>query len=71
MRQLTFLAPKQIEWQDAPEPALQGPGEALVRPLAVALCDLDRAVIRGRVPVPGPFPLGHERVAEVIAVDFR
>lgn len=67
MRQLTFLAPKQIAWREAPEPALEGPGQALVRPLAVALCDLDRAVIRGRVPAPGPFPLGHECVAEVIA----
>lgn len=67
MRQLTFIAPKQIEWQETEEPALEGAGQALVRPLAVALCDLDRAVIRGRVPAPGPFPLGHECVAEVIA----
>lgn len=39
-----------------------------MRPLAVATCDLDTAVIAGRVPVPPPFPLGHECVAEVVEV---
>lgn len=41
---------------------------ALVRPLAVATCDLDRAIIAGTAPLPGPFALGHEGVAEVVAV---
>jgi threonine dehydrogenase-like Zn-dependent dehydrogenase len=68
MRQLTFVEPRVLEWRDVPEPALDGPLEALVRPLAVATCDLDRGVIAGWAPLPGPFPLGHEGVGEVVAV---
>ena len=48
------------------EPQLEGPREALVRPLAVAMCDLDAWLVRGAVPFPGPFALGHEFVAEVV-----
>jgi alcohol dehydrogenase len=66
MRQLMFIGPGCAEWQDVPEPALRGPGEALVRPLAVAACDLDAWVMRGMVPFEGPFALGHEFVGEVV-----
>ncbi len=95
MRHLVFEAPGRLRWRDAPEPALQGPGEALVRPLAVARCDLDAGILRGEAPFRGkalhwlrnrlpealgqrglfrgapfrgPFPLGHECVAQVTAV---
>jgi alcohol dehydrogenase len=68
MQQLTMTADRQVEWWDVPEPALQGPGEALVRPLAVALCDLDQPILRGDAPIPGPIALGHEFVAEVTDV---
>ena len=54
MRQLTMTADRQVEWWDVPEPALRGDGEALVRPLAVALCDLDQPILRGEAPIPGP-----------------
>ena len=47
MQQLTMTADRRVEWWDVPAPALQGPGEALVRPLAVALCDLDQPILRG------------------------
>lgn len=66
MRQLVYLEAGKVEWQEAPEPALQGPGEALVRPLAVARCDLDAGMMMGLAPYQGPFPLGHEFVGEVI-----
>ncbi len=36
MRQLTYTGPNTIEWLDVPEPKLEGPGEALVRPTIVA-----------------------------------
>jgi hypothetical protein len=39
MRQLTCDGRGTIEWRHVPEPQLQGNGEALVRPLAVARCD--------------------------------
>jgi threonine dehydrogenase-like Zn-dependent dehydrogenase len=65
---LILEAPGQVAWRDVPEPDLRGPGEALVRPLAVALCDLDAPLIHGRTPFPLPVALGHEAVAEVVAV---
>ena len=66
MRQLNFVEKGKLEWVEAPEPRLEGDGEALVRPLALATCDLDRMIIRGHVPVQGPFAFGHECVAEVV-----
>jgi alcohol dehydrogenase len=65
MRQLTFLEPGRLEWQDVPAPQLSG-GDALVRPLAVASCDIDAAIVHGLAPLPGPFAFGHEFVAEVV-----
>jgi len=52
-----------VEWQDAPDAAIETADDALVRPLAVAACDLDVALLRGLIPFQGPFPIGHEFVA--------
>ena len=69
MRQLVFLGPGRAEWQEAPEPAVGGPAEAIVAPVAVATCDLDVAILRGTFKAfPGSFPLGHEGVARVTGV---
>jgi alcohol dehydrogenase len=66
MQQLTRLEPGRLAWKEVPEPRLAGPREALVRPLAVTLCDIDRPLAAGRFPVPGEIGLGHEFVAEVL-----
>ena len=66
MRQLTCSAPNTIGWQDVPAPRLQGDGEALVRPLSVARCDIDLFLTSGLFPSRGPFALGHEGVAEIL-----
>lgn len=68
MRQLEITGARTVRWVDAEAPALEGDGQALVRPLAVALCDLDAAWLGGLIPVGDPFPLGHECIAEVIEV---
>jgi threonine dehydrogenase-like Zn-dependent dehydrogenase len=68
MQQLTFVEPGKLEWREAPEPRLEGDGEALVRPLSVATCDLDKLLVRGLAPTEEPFPFGHEGVAELIEV---
>jgi threonine dehydrogenase-like Zn-dependent dehydrogenase len=68
MQELNFIAAGRLEWRDAPDPRLEGDGEALVRPLAVATCDLDKLIVRGLAPAEGPFPFGHEGVAEVVEV---
>jgi threonine dehydrogenase-like Zn-dependent dehydrogenase len=66
MRHLVWQAPGQLEWQDSADPA-PGPGDAVVRPLAVARCDMD-PLIAGLGLYPGPFPVGHEVAGEVVAV---
>ncbi len=71
MQELTFVEAGKVEFREAPEPRLEGDGEALVRPLAVARCDLDFVFARGKAPLAGPFALGHECVAEVLAVGDR
>ena len=68
MQQLTFPEHGRLEWIDVPAPPLTSDDGALVRPLAVTTCDLDHAIVSGRVPLPGPFPLGHEFVAQVVDV---
>ncbi len=67
MRQLFFVGPGKVEWRDIPAPVLDGPNQALVRPLAVATCDLDVMLLRGRAPMfGGNFAFGHECVAEIL-----
>ena len=54
MRALIFNGPDQLEWQERADPALSGEDEAIVRPLAVATCDLDDADRRRQVAVSRP-----------------
>ena len=68
MRQLTFVEKGKLEWRDAPDPKLEGDGQALVRPLALATCDIDTAFVQGRFPVGNSFAFGHECVGEVSEV---
>ncbi|HKH21983.1 MAG TPA: alcohol dehydrogenase catalytic domain-containing protein [Solirubrobacterales bacterium] len=70
MRQLEFIEPGRLEWSEAPDPKLQGDGEAIVRPVALATCDIDVAFVRGRFPAE-PFAFGHECVGEVTDVGDR
>jgi threonine dehydrogenase-like Zn-dependent dehydrogenase len=68
MRQLNYTGPNALEWREAPAPVLDSDAAALVRPRAVATCDLDALIISGSSPFPAPFALGHECVAEVLEV---
>jgi threonine dehydrogenase-like Zn-dependent dehydrogenase len=68
VRQLEIVGKRVVRWNEVPEPRLQGDGEALVRPLAVAMCDLDAVFLSGAIPIADPFALGHECVAEVLEV---
>lgn len=91
MRELTFVRTGLLQWRERPEPRLQDPRDALVRPFVAGRCDGDTmpihrhvsrlmqvgmrigivdpivASICGPVPFRGPFSIGHECVAEVIA----
>ncbi len=49
MQQLFLLGKGRLEWREVAAPRLEGPLEALVRPFAVAKCDLDDAMLRYRM----------------------
>jgi threonine dehydrogenase-like Zn-dependent dehydrogenase len=66
MRSLVLERSRRLAWHEAPDPQRKHEREAIVRPLAVAICDLDWAMISGRAPFPLSIPLGHECVAEVV-----
>ncbi len=68
MQRLMLEGPAAVSWVEAEEPARPGPDAALVRPVAIATCDLDVAVLAGRYPLKGPYPFGHEGVIEVVEV---
>jgi alcohol dehydrogenase len=68
MRQLVFAGPRSLEWREAPEPRLSSDQGALVRPVAVATCDVDALIVTGASPFQPPFPFGHECVAEIVDV---
>ncbi len=66
MKALHFVKVGKLEWHDAADLRVQGPLEAVVRPIASTTCDLDRRIIGGLVSFGEDFPIGHECVAEVL-----
>jgi len=67
VRQLQFVERGKLEWREQPDPKLEGDGEAIVRPVALATCDIDVAFVQGRYPAES-FAFGHECVGEVTDV---
>src|SRR5258708_32370528 len=67
MRQLVYTGPGRIGWEDESDPEPPGSDGAIVRPMAVARCDLDAPMVETGL-FPGPFAVGHEAVAEVVEV---
>lgn len=68
VRQLTCTGPGVVEWCEVPDPALVEPTDALVRPIAVARCEIDPFLVMVGPRRADRFALGHEAVAEVVAV---
>ena len=66
MRQLTCTAPGLLEWRDVASPDLSGRAAALIRPLAVARCEIDPLLVRAGPTSPEGFAVGHEAVGEVV-----
>lgn len=67
MQQLTLIKRGTLEWRETETPRITGANQALVRPLAVARCDLDIAIATGQTLFRAPFALGHEFVGEIVA----
>jgi threonine dehydrogenase-like Zn-dependent dehydrogenase len=66
MRSLVLEDTRRLAWHDVPDPERRHEREAIVRPIAVATCDLDQPMIFGQTPFAMPIHLGHECVAEVV-----
>lgn len=71
MRQLVYDPLAQVRWEQADPPTLSHGADVLVRPVAVAVCDADRAILAGKIPQRSSYSLGHEFVADIIAVGER
>ena len=68
MRELRCTAKGRLEWREVAEPELPDSRGALVRPIAVARCEIDPLLIAAG-PVRAPeFAVGHEAIAEVVEV---
>jgi len=65
MRHVVFIGPGKLEWRETRDPLLQGPDEAIVRPIVVGRCDLDTMYVTGRMPLAGCEPIGHEIIGEM------
>lgn len=68
MRALVLLPGGHLRWRSVPAPPPPPPLGAVVRPLAVATCDMDRPMALGATPFVTPLRFGHECVAEVLTV---
>jgi len=71
MRALSLRPGGRFDWSEAPAPPLPGPDGAIVHPIAMATCDLDRVLALGGTPFPLPLHFGHECVAEVLELGER
>lgn len=68
MRRLTCIGPNAVEWREVPDAQLIDSTDALVRPVAVARCEIDPLLIMVGPTTADGFALGHEAVVEVVAV---
>ena len=66
MRTLVLLAPGKLEWREVTDAVVRGPNEAVVRPLVIGRCDLDRLFVAGHVPLACGEPIGHEIIGEIV-----
>jgi alcohol dehydrogenase len=71
MRALQVAPGMRLRWRDVPAPAPPTPLGAVVHPIAGSTCDLDCALALGATQFALPLHLGHECVAEVLAVGER
>jgi alcohol dehydrogenase len=71
MRSLQVAPGARLRFRDVPVPAPPGPDGAIVHPIAASTCDLDCGIALGATQFALPLHLGHECVAEVLAVGER
>ena len=71
MRTLQIGPGARLRFRSMPAPPVPAPDGAVVRPVAMATCDIDRPIALGATQFMLPLCMGHECVAEVVAVGER
>src|SRR5674476_1323685 len=61
-------APRDVRYEERPEPTIIEPTDAVIRVVAACVCGSDLWRYRGISPVPNPTPIGHEYCGVVEAV---
>src|SRR5215468_5029448 len=69
MKALVYHGPGQRAWEDAPDPTIQAPTDAIVRIDSSTICGTDLHILKGDVPevTPGTI-LGHEAVGTIVEI---
>lgn len=65
MKRLTFVAPRNLQWQETPEPKITDAQQAVIEPIVIGRCDLDIGFVQGLLPMGSGTPIGHEAIAIV------
>jgi threonine dehydrogenase-like Zn-dependent dehydrogenase len=60
-----WYAPRDIRWEERPDPGIELPTDAVVRIVAACVCGSDLWTWRGARPPADPHPIGHEFVGVV------
>jgi len=71
MRQLQYLKKSIIDWVEVSDPKIDGNDQAIVKPLAIARCDLDIPITQGQTLFRPPFAIGHEFVGEITTINSK
>ncbi|MCG6168367.1 zinc-dependent alcohol dehydrogenase [Leptospira sanjuanensis] len=65
MKRIVFKKKHVLEWENVPEPKIQGENQAIVKPIAVSRCDLDLPIVNGYTLFRPGIPIGHEFVGTI------
>jgi threonine dehydrogenase-like Zn-dependent dehydrogenase len=68
MRGAVIYGPKDVRFEERPDPTIVKPTDAVIRTVAACVCGSDLWRYRGIAEVPEPTPIGHEYVGVVEAV---
>ncbi|MEM9176264.1 MAG: alcohol dehydrogenase catalytic domain-containing protein [Myxococcota bacterium] len=68
MQQLFCTGLRTLEWRETADPLLQSDDDAIVRPIAVARCEIDLPLLLGVFGLDRPFAIGHEAIGEIVAL---
>jgi threonine dehydrogenase-like Zn-dependent dehydrogenase len=68
MRGAIIYGPKDVRFEDRPDPSIINATDAVIRTVAACVCGSDLWRYRGLADVPKPTPIGHEYVGVVEAV---